>query len=274
MQPKAWECLLKPKKIEKGNMGTKKNVTISGAEDTIKIVEAPKVAATADTGVAQAEQTDQIEQAEKVEEVKKPNKKTVLKKTRSQKYKAVRSKIDKTKSYSPADAVALVKKLSYTNFDGTISANAQVREIGEKINITFPHSTGKSLKVAILDDKVLADIEAGTFNFDVLLAVPKDMSKLSKHARILGPKGLMPNPKNGTLTPNPEMKKKELEAGKITLKTEKKAPLIHTVIGKISMEDKALIENLETLINALKNKLVKIGIAATMSPGIKVAFEE
>lgn len=246
-------------------MGTKKNVTISGAKDTIKIVEAPKLVAVKD------EEIDQDEQTKKAE---KPSKKTISKKIRSQKYKAVRSKIDKTKFYKPAEAIALVKKLSYTNFNGTISAQVQVREVGEKVDITFPHSTGKSLKVVILNDKVLADIEAGNLDFDILLAVPKDMSKLSKHARVLGPKGLMPNPKNDTLTPNPEMKKKELEAGKITLKTEKKAPLIHVVIGKISMEDEALIENLQTLIDALKNKLVKLGISATMSPGVKVALEE
>jgi large subunit ribosomal protein L1 len=100
------------------------------------------------------------------------------------------------------------------------------------------------------------------------------MPKLTKFARVLGPKGLMPNPKMGTLTPNPEKAKEQLEAGSITIKTEKKAPLIHVTIGKVSHDTKNLVENIEALAKKLKGKLVRLSISASMSPGIKVAFEE
>lgn len=260
-------------------MGTKKNITISGAEDKIKIVTDPdkkKIATAEDANLDTVETTaDDLAGEEQIAEALADEpKKATPKKERSHKYKAVRSKVDKTKKYSLTEAIALVKKLSYTKFDGTISAHAQIKEAGDKVDITFPHSTGQSVRVAIFDEAVLAKIEANTLDFDILVATPKDMAKLTKYARVLGPKGLMPNPKNGTLTPNPEMKKKELEAGKITLKTEKKAPLIHVSIGKVSMSDEALIANLETLIKVLGGKVQKLSIASTMSPGIKVLLEE
>ena len=118
----------------------------------------------------------------------------------------------------------------------------------------------------------MTDIEAGKIDFDVLVASPEFMPKLAKFARVLGPKGLMPNPKNGTLTPKPEIKKKELEAGKFNLKTEKKAPLMHLSIGKMDMSSKELTENLEALLKALNGKLLKVSIAASMSPSVKVNF--
>jgi large subunit ribosomal protein L1 len=191
---------------------------------------------------------------------------------RSKKYKAVRSKVDRTKTYDLFSAVELVKKLSYTQFPGTISAHLTVKEQGLTQEITFPHSTGQERKIEIASDKTLEKIEAGDIDFDVLLAAPAMMSKLTKYAPILGPQGLMPNPKNGTLTPKPEERKKELESGKRMLKTERKAPLIHVSIGKTNMETKKLVENLQALIEAFQNKLTKLTICATMSPGVKVDF--
>jgi large subunit ribosomal protein L1 len=117
----------------------------------------------------------------------------------------------------------------------------------------------------------LAQLEAGTIDFDVLITEPRFMPKLAKHARVLGPKGLMPNPKNGTITDNPEAKRKELEGGKVTLKTEKKAPLMHVLLGKTDMETKDLVENLNALLEAVKGKAVKASVTATMSPSVKVA---
>jgi len=189
---------------------------------------------------------------------------------RSKKYRAVRAQIDKTKKYDPFAAVELMKKLSYTQFAGTVTAHVVVRETGATVSLAFPHSTGKTVRVTIVDDEVLKNIEKGQLDFDVLVAHPQYMGKIAKFAAVLGPKGLMPNPKNGTLTPNPELQKKKLEAGTITIKTEKKAPLMHVMIGKTSMETKALVENIEALIRALDTKLESLVIAATMSPGIKI----
>ncbi|AKM81791.1 MAG: 50S ribosomal protein L1 [Candidatus Pacebacteria bacterium GW2011_GWF2_38_9] len=239
-------------------MGSKKNVDMSATETEIKVVEATEV----------KEETDSQGEA-KVEK-----KITKAKKVRGKKYQAVRSQLDKSKFYTAKEAVELVKKLSYTKFVGSVEAHIVVREIGDSVNIALPHSTGKSVKVTVVDAQVLSDIEAGKIDFDILVAAPEFMPKLARFAKVLGPKGLMPNPKSGTLTPNPELKKKELEAGKFSLKTEKKAPLMHLIIGKTDMKSADLLANIEALVKALKGKILKLSIAASMSPGVKVLVEE
>ena len=254
---------------------------IEAPEEKVEI-EAPQeeaIAAEAESVKEAEEKTEAPAKAEKEtveakEEEVKEAPKAKAKKVRGKKYQAVRAKLDKTKLYSPTEAIELVKKLSYSKFVGSIEAHLVVKEENLAVNLALPHSTGKSVKVAIVDKKVLADIEAGNIDFDVLVAHPEFMPKLAKHARILGPKGLMPNPKNGTLTPNPELKKKELEAGKFVLKTEKKAPLMHLSIGKTDMETKDLVENINALMTTLRNKIVKLSIAASMSPGVKVNVSE
>lgn len=163
--------------------------------------------------------------------------------------------------------------MSYSKFSGSIEAHGVMREVGEVGKVTFPHSTGKTVRVAIVDDELLAKIEVGSIDFDVLVAAPQFMPKLAKLAKILGPKGLMPNPKNGTLTPKPELKKKELEGGSMVIKTEKKAPLIHLTIGKAAMDTKELVENIETLLKVGKGKLLKLSICASMSPSVRVKVE-
>lgn len=229
-------------------MGSKKNVDMSTSEDTVKVIE------TADT--ATPEETI--------------SKKTKPSTGRSKKYVAARSLVDKTKHYDAFAAVELVKRLSYSKFDSTISADVQVKEAGSQVDVAFPHSTGKVLRIAIADDSVINDIEAGKIEFDVLITEPSMVPKLAKFARVLGPRGLMPNPKNGTITPNPEQKKKELESGKTTLKTEKKQPVMHVSLGKASMDTKALVENITTLVDTLGTKAVRLSISSTMSPSVKV----
>lgn len=192
---------------------------------------------------------------------------------RSKRYTTRRSQVDKTKTYDSFAAIELVKKLSYSGFPGTLVADIVTKEVGEQANIAFPHSTGKSVRVAIVSDELLETIESGTIDFDVLLSTPAFMPKLAKLARVLGPRGLMPNPKNGTLTAKPELKKKELERGVFTVKTERKQPVAHVVIGKQDMETKELVQNLNELLKALRGKAQKVVISATMSPGVKVAVE-
>lgn len=228
-------------------MGSKKNVDMSTNEDVVKVVES--------TDAPQTEKT---------------SKKAKASAGRSKKYVAARSLVDKTKHYDAFAAVELVKRLSYSKFDGTISADIVVKEAGNQVDVAFPHSTGKVLRVAIADDSVISEIEAGTINFDVLVTAPNMVPKLAKFARVLGPRGLMPNPKNGTITPNPEQKKKELESGKTTIKTEKKQPVMHVTIGKASMDTKALVENVTALIEALGTKAVRLSLTSSMSPSVKV----
>lgn len=241
-------------------MGSKRNQGVISSTDEIKIVEAPKDSSTEISENGEGETQIQPEAV-------KPKK---LSRVRSRKYNATRGQVDKTKKYSASAAVELLKKLSYTKFDGTITVHAVVKEAGFSTPLTLPHSTGKSIRVAIASDEVLAEIQAGKIEFDVLVAHPSFMPKLAKFASTLGPKGLMPNPKNGTLSPNPEGQKTKLEAGTVTVKTEKKAPLLHIRIGKVSMDTKKLVENIQAIHKALGTKLDSLAIAASMSPGIKV----
>jgi large subunit ribosomal protein L1 len=195
-------------------------------------------------------------------------------KVRGAKYQAVRAKLDKSQILEPKAAVELVKKMSYSKFAGALEVHVITKEVGTSVTVTLPHSTGKTVRVAIASDEVLAEVEAGKVDFDVLVSTPQFMGKLAKLARILGPKGLMPNPKNGTLTDNPERKAKELSGGALTVKTEKKAPLMHLSIGKLSMDSKDLTENLVALLKALRGKIDKVTICATMSPSVKVMVEQ
>lgn len=231
-------------------MGSTKNVDMSATDTDVKIVEAPTETAAEETKTTAPKKA----------------------KPRSAKYQKVRAQVDKTRLYDPFSAVELVKRLSYSNFTGTITAHGVVKETGTKADITFPHSTGKTVTVAVADEALLKKIEAGDIEFDVLIATPDMMPKLAKHARVLGPKGLMPNPKNGTIVDDPAKAKKAFEAGKITVKTEKKAPLIHVTVGNTEMETKAIVENIQTLTKAFKGKLLKLSLAASMSPGVKVDF--
>lgn len=213
----------------------------------------------------------------KDEKAKKDNKKAVVKKSRerSKTYVSNRRLVDKTKFYSLKDAIELVRKTSYTKFAGTVSADLVVKDQKTQIDISFPHSTGQTKKIVIVDDKILKEIEKGNIDFDILIATPEFMPKIAKHARVLGPKGLMPNPKMDTVTTDPEKKKKELEGGKQTIKTEKKEPLMHVVVGKTDLKDKQLEENIILLIKKINAKKIdKLVLSATMSPGVKVDITE
>ena len=245
-------------------MGSKRNVDMSANKDVIKVLDADH-SETTTTPTATTATTDE-QPTEKKTVVASP------KRIRSKKYQTVRSQVDKTKTYDVFAAIELIKKLSYSSFDGTITADVVLTDSAVQIDVSFPHSTGKALRVAIVDDALLQDISDGKLDFDVLLTTPEFVPKLAKHARVLGPKGLMPNPKNGTITAKPEQKKKELESGKVTIKSERKFPLLHASIGSTAMEPKQLVENFQALIKALGPKAVKATLCATMSPSVKVSL--
>lgn len=241
-------------------MGSKRNVDMSATQDTVKVVEAKEPAAKAE------KQADEAAEAKKAAKPAKKASKT----GRSKRYVAQKSLIDRSKEYDAFAAVELVKRSSYGRFDATITADINCKSIGNQADLALPHSTGQQRRVAIADDKVLAAIEAGKIEFDVLISTPQMMPKLAKLAPVLGPKGLMPNPKQGTVTSKPEDKKKELEAGSMTVKTERKTPVAHVVIGKSSMDTKHLVENVNALLDVLRGKALKLTLSATMGPGVKV----
>lgn len=220
----------------------------------------------------QALQT-QTETAENKPQVKTKKSKFIKKKTRSTNYKTKLMDVEKNKIYSLSDALELLRKVKIAKFDATVELHINTTEAGINGTVKLPHGTGKEIKVAIADDAVLAEVEKGKINFDILIASPDMMPKLAKVARVLGPKGLMPNPKNGTISQNPEEAAKKFQGGQIGFKTESKLPIIHLSIGKTSFEDKQLEENIKTIITAIKrDKIRNITLKSTMSPGIKISI--
>jgi large subunit ribosomal protein L1 len=194
---------------------------------------------------------------------------------RGQQYQQARKLIDSVKTYSLAEAIKLLKKIKYAKFDESVELHFNVDEAGLKGEVTFPNSTGKTIKVKIIDDKVLADIEKGKLDFDILVTHPSFMPRLAKFAKILGPKGLMPNPKAGTISTNPQDVVKKFTTGTLRWKTEAKFPLIHQLIGKLSLEEKKLIDNAQAFIKAVgKTHIQKAVLKSTMSPGIKLDIEK
>ncbi|HUD19937.1 MAG TPA: hypothetical protein VMR81_05855 [Patescibacteria group bacterium] len=198
---------------------------------------------------------------------------------RSKRYVEKASLIEKNKLYPLGDAVSLVKQTSLTKFDGTVEMhiNLNSQMLGEKKDfrgsVSLPHGTGREVRVVIADDAVIAAVTDGKIDFDILVAHPSMMPKLAKIARVLGPKGLMPNPKNGTVSPDPEKRAKELSHGQVNFKTEPDQPLIHLSVGKVSFDDTKLVENIEAVVRAVgANKISRATLTATMGPGVKIAL--
>jgi len=190
---------------------------------------------------------------------------------RSKRYQLVRKKVDANKLYDLKTAVKLVKETTLSKFDGKVEAHVTILDIGNAGEIVFPHFEASSKKIVILNDTILAEIKDGKVDFDILIATPVTMPKLLPFAKLLGPKGLMPNPKSGTLTDKPEEAVKKLSVAKTMIKTEKKAPIVHIVVGKVSQPDAELEANVAELIKVIKPvKIKKLALCATMGPSVKV----
>ncbi len=191
------------------------------------------------------------------------------KQVRGKKYVKVISLVDKKKKYSLAEALDLVKKTSYSSFDGSVEVVFNVLEKGVRGSVTLPHGTGKTIRIKIADDALVAN---PVIDFDILVAHPSMMPKLAKIAKILGPRGLMPNPKTGTISENPEDLIKTLSSS-LSWRTEGDFPIIHSVIGKVSFDEKKLSENFAALVKSIsKDKIVSVFLKATMGPSIRVQF--
>lgn len=222
---------------------------------------------------------EEVEQGEGALEGTKAKKAKKIKiRVRGKRYQEATKLVEKNKFYKIPEAVALAKKTSTTKFDGTVElhVNLNAEVLGKKDfrgSVKLPHGTGKLIKVAIADDATIGKIESGKIDFDILVAPPQMMPKLARVAKILGPKGLMPNPKNGTVSPDPEKRAKELTAGEVNFKTEPDQPILHLVVGKVSFEDKKLEDNVKAYLAAIgTSKIVKATLASTMGPGIKLAL--
>jgi len=192
---------------------------------------------------------------------------------RGKKYQKAKKMVDPTKTYSLKDALELLKKISFGQFNGTVETHLVVLEKGLSGNVNLPHFVGKARRIVIFNESLVPEIKAGKINFDVLLALPADMPKILVLAKVLGPKGLMPNPKNGTLVSNPEKAMSNFSASALHFQTEKDFPLIHAAIGKLNQPTEELVVNFEALVKAINPKNIKkIIIKSTMSPAIKVSL--
>lgn len=220
---------------------------------------------------------------------------------KSKKHQMAAKGVDPEKAYPLSEALDLVKKTSYTKFDGTVEVHINLAidikqpEQNVRTTTSLPNGTGKTLKVAVfsqekvkaadlsLNEESVVLIEQGKLkpgvDFDVVAAEPSFMPKLTKIARILGPRGMMPNPKTGTVSTDLEKVATELKKGKIEIRNEANAPIIHTKIGKVSFTNKALSENFEELMKTLRankpqkvepNWIKSVFISSTMGPSVKV----
>jgi len=218
------------------------------------------------------------------------------------KYQEARKQVDRNRLYEPEEAVELLKKVAPAKFDETVEAAVRLgvdpRHADQQVRgaVVLPHGTGKTRRVAVFArgekakeaeaagadyvgaEDLIARVQEGWFDFDVAIATPDVMGMVGKVGRILGPRGLMPNPKTGTVTFDIARAVGEVKAGKIEYRVDK-AGIVHAPIGKVSFETEKLTENLRTLVEALirakpaaaKGQYLKgIALSSTMGPGVKV----
>ena len=220
-------------------------------------------------------------------------------------FRSAQEKIDPDKNYDPKEAIALAKGTSYTKFDATVEvhiclgvdprhADQQVRD-----TVVLPHGIGKTVRVLVFaqgegaklakeagadsiadDDEMIKKIQGGWTDFDVAISTPDMMSKAGRLGRVLGPRGLMPNPKAGTVVQAEDLPKaiKEVKTGRVEFRVDKTANL-HMSIGKVSFTEEQLFENLLVLVQAVKRArpaaskgtfMKKITLTTTMGPGVKI----
>ena len=224
---------------------------------------------------------------------------------RGKKYQEALKLYDRTQKYSLEEAIALVKKTNVAKFDATVEVafrlNIDPRKAEQNLRgaVSLPHGTGKTVRVLVIaksakaqealaagadyagDTEYLEKIKEGWFEFDTVIATPDMMGELGKLGRILGPKGLMPNPKTGTVTMAIEQTVKEFKAGKVEYRTDKVGN-IQVPVGKVSFDDQKLVENVQAIYNQMlrvKPQTVKgvymmnITVSSTMGPGVKVATD-
>ena len=190
----------------------------------------------------------------------------------------------RSKTYPLPDAVDMVKKLNYAKFNATIGVSINTVQTGIRGLVSLPYASGKKIRILafgkgadqsgadiIGTDSTLEEIEKGKINFDLVITTPEWMPKLAKVAKVLGPKGLMPNPKNGTITEDLKKAVEGFQGGKTEYKTEAKAPVIHLGLGKLDQPTEELSANVKTLLQTVgKTKIKKVSLSPTMGPSIKV----
>lgn len=193
------------------------------------------------------------------------------------KYRAVKSLIP-TEAISVSEALELLEKTKVTNFDPTVEIHINLSVKNIRGTVTLPGGAAKQKKVLIITEENFDDetrkIEAGKIGFDVLVTKPELMPKLAKFAKVLGPKGLMPNPKSGTVSEDPKKVAEEISGGKVEYKQDKN-DIIHLAIGKLSFGSEKLESNIAEILKVMPaNKVNAVYINLTMSPSIKIELSK
>ncbi len=203
---------------------------------------------------------------------KRKSQKASAERVRGKKYIEAKAKVDVEKTYTPEEAVRLAKETSISKFGGSVQLHVVLKKGSVNKTLELPHSSGKTKKVEIASDETIEKLKSGKIDFDVLITHPSMMPKLVPFAKVLGPKGLMPNPKNGTISEAPEKAAEKFGGNSFQVKTENKAPLVHTIIGKLAQPEKELVENYMAILEAVGGSRIvdKAYIAPTMGPSIKV----
>lgn len=229
-------------------------------------------------------QPTEITKASKEEVKSKKTKKPGRAKQRSKAYLEKLALVDPNTKYPLKEAVELVKQLSLSKFDGSVELHANTKSLGIRGLLSLPFATGKKLTIMAFGDgakdcgadlvgtdETIEEIKAGKVNFDILITTPDWMAKLAPAAKVLGPKGLMPNPKNNTITTDLRKTVEEFQAGKTEYKTESKALVIHLNIGKISQPEEELSQNVKAFYTVVgKSRVTKMTLTPTMGPSVKL----
>ena len=258
--------------VEKKQAEEAKARRLQKAEKTAKTVKGDIEKKTPAVESVEGEKSSEKESGKKeLKSTKKKKAEEKKAKKRGVRYQKALKLIDQQKLYSVDKAVELLKKVHFATFDETVELHLNLNETGVKGEVAMPHSTGKQLKIAVVDETVLEQIAKGKIDFDILVTHPSFMPKLVPFAKILGPRGLMPNPKSGTVSDKPEEVAKKLQSGATHYKSEAKFPILHQSVGKLSYPEKSLVENIRAFLESVDQKYIKEAyLTATMTPSVKI----
>jgi len=284
--------------VEAKDEASTKSTAKAGKRSAKAVAEAEAKVEKEERKAAKAE--TETEDAEKPKQPVKPARSRLER--RGKQFRKVAELVEKDKAYSLEEAVALAQKTSTTKFDSTVELHIRLgvdpRHADQNIrdNLVLPAGTGKSVRVAVLADvddaatakkagadvagidEILKDLEKGQITFDTLIATPSQMAKLGKYARVLGPRGLMPNPKSGTVTTDVTKAVSEAKAGRVEYRVDSTG-IVHMGVGKVSFTPAQLIENIQAVFasvrgnkpSGLKGTYVKVvHLTTTMGPSIVV----
>jgi large subunit ribosomal protein L1 len=282
--------------VENRDEASTKSVAKAGKRSAKAAAEAEAKDAKEERKAARAE--SEAAEAEKPKQPVKPTRSRLER--RSKGYRKMAEQVEKDKVYTIKDALALAAKTSSVKFDASVELHVNLgvdpRQADQNIrtNLVLPQGTGKTVRVAVFTDDtvegadlsgveaITKDLEKGTINFDILVSTPANMAKLGKYARLLGPRGLMPNPKSGTVTTDVAKAVAESKAGRVEYRVDSTG-IVHLSVGKVSFGADRLLENAAAVMASIRaakpasvkgNYVKAVHVTTTMGPSITVNANE